>query len=149
VANAEVTVRDALTHRTGLSRGDFAWMAAGISRDEVLHRARFLKPGAPFRSRFIYQNFMFLAAGEAAAKAAGTTWEDAIQQRIFTPLGMTSSLPLTKQWDRVANLATPHLVWRDTVQSKAHTDPSSPTRTTCRSGCGSSSATVCSAGSGW
>ena len=122
VANAEITVRDALTHRTGLSRGDFAWMATGLSRDEVLRRARFLKPGAPFRSRFIYQNFMFLAAGEAAAKAAGTTWEDAIQQRIFTPLGMTSSLPLTKQPDRVANLATPHLIWRDTVQSKSHMD---------------------------
>ena len=122
VANAELTVRDALTHRTGLSRGDFAWMAAGISRDEVLRRARFLKPAAPFRSRFIYQNFMFLAAGEAAAKAAGTTWEDAIQQRIFTPLGMTSSLPLTKQPDRVANLATPHLVWRDTVHAKTHMD---------------------------
>ena len=122
VANAEMTVRDALTHRTGLSRGDFAWMAAGISRDEVLRRARFLKPAAPFRSRFIYQNFMFLAAGEAAAKAAGTTWEDAIQQRIFTPLGMTSSLPLMKQPDRVTNLATPHLVWRDTVFAKAHMD---------------------------
>lgn len=122
VANAELTVRDALTHRAGLSRGDFAWMSAGISRDEVLRRARFLKPAAPFRSRFIYQNFMYLAAGEAAAKAAGTTWEDAIQQRIFTPLGMTSSVPLTRQPDRVANLATPHLVWRDTVQSKAHMD---------------------------
>ncbi|MGH9201590.1 MAG: serine hydrolase domain-containing protein, partial [Vicinamibacterales bacterium] len=42
VANAELTVRDALTHRAGLSRGDFAWMSAGISRDEVLRRARFL-----------------------------------------------------------------------------------------------------------
>src|SRR5688572_19870128 len=44
VANAELTLRDALSHRSGLSRHDFSWMAAGISREELLRRARFLKP---------------------------------------------------------------------------------------------------------
>ena len=122
VANAELTVRDVLTHRGGLSRGDFAWMGAGIPRDEVLRRVRFIKPGATFRTRFIYQNFMFLAGGEAAAKAAGTTWDDLIQNRIFTPLGMTSSLPVLRHPEQVANLATPHLVWRDTVYAKGHMD---------------------------
>ena len=120
VANAEVTLRDALSHRTGLSRHDFSWMSAGISRDELLRRAKFLKPAATLRTRFIYQNVMFLAAGQSAGKAAGSTWDEGIQSRIFTPLGMTSSMPVLRQ--PAQNLATPHLTWRDTVFAKAHMD---------------------------
>ena len=116
VANAEVTIRDALTHRAGLTRAELSWMYSGIGRDEVLRRARFLKPSFPFRSRWQYQNVMFLAAGEAAGKAASTTWEDLIQRRIFEPLGMATSLPLApKNRSGIANLATPHTVRRDTV----------------------------------
>jgi len=120
VANAELTLRDALSHRSGLSRGDLSWMAAGISREEVLRRVRFLKPAWPFRSRWGYQNVMFLAAGEAAAKAAGSTWEELISQRIFGPLGMTASIPVLRDPATVANLATPHFSTADTVRTKAH-----------------------------
>ena len=116
VANAEVTVRDALTHRTGLSRAELSWMYAGIGREEVLRRARFLKPSFPFRSRWQYQNVMFVAAGEAAGKAASTTWEDLVQRRIFEPLGMATSIPLApRSRSGIANLATPHAIRRDTV----------------------------------
>jgi len=92
VANEAVTVRDALAHRSGIARGELVWLAAGISREEILHRVRFLKPESPFRSQFAYQNMMYLAAGQAAGKAAGSSWEELVRQRIFTPLGMTSSL---------------------------------------------------------
>lgn len=122
VANAELTLRDALSHRTGLSRHDFSWMSAGVSRDELLRRAKFIKPAATFRTRFIYQNVMILAAGQAAGKAAGSSWDELIQTRIFTPLGMTSSLPVMRPSQQVANLATPHLTWRDTVYAKDHMD---------------------------
>src|SRR4029079_15281559 len=66
VASAELTVRDAPTHRSGLSRGELSWLASGATREQVLHRVRFLKPTFPFRTRWQYQNIMFLAAGEAA-----------------------------------------------------------------------------------
>src|SRR4051812_21641304 len=79
VANTEVTVRDALSHRSGIARGELVWLGANISRDEVLHRVRFLKPESPFRSRYSYQNMMVLAAGEAAAKAGGSTWDDLVK----------------------------------------------------------------------
>ena len=96
VANEAVTVRDALTHRTGIARGELVWLGADIGRDEVLHRVRFLKPESPFRSRYSYQNMMFLAAGQAAGKAGGSTWDDLIRTRIFAPLGMTSSVTTSK-----------------------------------------------------
>src|ERR1051326_2839397 len=71
VANEAVTIRDALSHRSGIARGELAWLGSGVSRDEVLHRVRFLKPEAPFRSHYSYQNMMFLAAGQAAGKEIG------------------------------------------------------------------------------
>jgi CubicO group peptidase (beta-lactamase class C family) len=120
VANTEVTVRDALTHRAGLPRGELAWLGAGVSRDEVLHRLRFLKPESPFRSRWSYQNMMYLAAGEAAAKAAGDSWDHLVVQRIFTPLGMTSTFTSVPADNR--NVATPHGLIGDSVYTKPHMD---------------------------
>ena len=120
VANAEVTFRDALSHRTGLARHDLSWMSAGNTRADVLRRVRFVEPSFAFRTRWQYQNMMFLAAGEAAAKAAGSTWEDLIQQRIFNALGMTASIPLVRDPARVTNLATPHGATGDTIWSKGH-----------------------------
>jgi CubicO group peptidase (beta-lactamase class C family) len=114
LASAEVTMRDALTHRSGIARGELVWLGSGATRAEVLHRVRFLKPESPFRSRWSYQNMMFLAAGEAAAKAAGTTWEDLVQKRIFTPLGMTASVPIGKGLSN-PNVAKPHGMDHDTA----------------------------------
>jgi CubicO group peptidase (beta-lactamase class C family) len=120
VANSELTLRDALSHRSGLSRGDLSWIAAGNSRDDMLRRVRYLRPSWPFRSRWGYQNIMFLAAGEAAAKAGGSTWEDLIQQRIFTPLGMASSVPVAREPDKLTNFATSHGQIRDSVFAVHH-----------------------------
>ncbi|MGQ0641760.1 MAG: serine hydrolase [Gemmatimonadaceae bacterium] len=116
VANSQVTVRDALTHRAGLARAELSWMYAGVDRDELLRRMRFLKPAYDFRTRWLYQNVMFLAAGQAAGKAAGSTWEQLIQQRIFDPLGMSVSKPLApRNYDGLTNVALPHAIRRDTV----------------------------------
>lgn len=120
VASSELTLRDALTHRSGLARGEFTWLAAGVSREEVLRRVRHLKPSWGFRTRWGYQNVMFLAAGEAVAKAAGSTWDDLLQQRIFQPLGMTSSVPLVREPGRLANFSAAHGRAKDSVYAKPH-----------------------------
>jgi len=114
-ASAQVTIRDALEHRSGIGRGESMWIDLGTSRDEVLHRVRFLKPESSFRSTWSYQNIMYLAAGQAAGKAAGSTWEDLVQQRIFNPLGMTASAPLYRMLKDKSNVATPHGMDHDTV----------------------------------
>jgi CubicO group peptidase (beta-lactamase class C family) len=117
-ASAELTVRDALTHRSGLARGELVWLGAGISRDEVLRRVRYLKPAWSFRSRFGYQNMMYLAAGEAAGKAAGTTWDDLVAKRIFEPLGMTSSTT-SMPAANATNIASPHVAPHDSLRALA------------------------------
>lgn len=66
----ELTVRDLLSHRSGLTRGDGLWWATPYSRDEVLRRIRYLEPSWSFRSRYGYQNIMFVAAGQIVPAGA-------------------------------------------------------------------------------
>jgi CubicO group peptidase (beta-lactamase class C family) len=117
VANEQVTLRDALTHRSGIARGELAWLGSGVSRDEVLHRIRFLKPESPFRSRYSYQNMMFLAAGQAAGRAAGSSWDDLVKERIFIPLGMTSTATSYRGLTST-NIAVPNGLDHDTIFAK-------------------------------
>ncbi len=86
-----VTVRDMLSHRTGLPRHDWAAWRLDISRAEFVARMRHLKFSATFREKFQYNNLMYYAAAHLVEKLAGQKWEDFVQARIFTPLGMTAS----------------------------------------------------------
>ncbi len=104
----ELTVRDLLTHRSGLARGDRVWANSGFSRSEVLRRVRFLKPSWSFRSTYGYQNIMFLAAGTVVERASGKTWDDFVAQRIFQPLGMANSVTSVTKLSSLADVATPH-----------------------------------------
>jgi CubicO group peptidase (beta-lactamase class C family) len=89
VANASVTARDIMCHRTGLPRHDFLWaMRPNIGRREIVETIRQLEPSAPFRSTWQYNNLMFTSAGWLVEKASGVRWEDFTKKRIFEPLGM-------------------------------------------------------------
>ena len=111
----ELTLRDLLTHRSGLARGDLMWYATEYNRDDILRRVRFLKPTWSVRSHFGYQNIMYLAAGQAAAHVAGKSWDDLLRERIFTPLGMTESYTSTRDLEGKMNVATPHTDVNDTL----------------------------------
>ncbi|MBA3695080.1 MAG: beta-lactamase family protein, partial [Acidobacteria bacterium] len=89
VVTREMTVRDLLTHRIGLERGDMLWWGSSYDRNEVLRRIRYLKPSSSMRSRFGYQNVMYLAAGQIVPTVTGKEWDDFLRERIFVPLGMT------------------------------------------------------------
>jgi len=104
----ELTVRDLLSHRSGLERGDFLWYGTSYSRDEIVQRVRYLKPSWSFRSRFGYQNIMYLAAGQIVAGVSGARWDDFIRDRIFKPLGMTSSSTSINDLKNASDVATPH-----------------------------------------
>ena len=105
----EFTLRDAMSHRSGLGRrGDGLWYGTPYSRDEIIRRVRYLAPNTSFRTEFGYQNIMFLTAGQALAAAAGTSWDDLMRDRIFQPLGMTSSNTSVRSLAAMPNVATPH-----------------------------------------
>ena len=104
----ELTVRDLLTHRSGLSRGDRLWSNSQFDRAEVLRRVRFLQPSWSFRSTYGYQNIMFLAAGTVVERVSGRTWDDFVAERIFAPLGMTNTVTSVTRLGTLADVATPH-----------------------------------------
>ena len=87
----ELTIRDLVTHRVGLDTfsGDLLWYETTYSTDEVLARVRYLKPVSSFRTRFGYQNLMFIAAGKVLERVSGKPWCTFVRERILTPLGMT------------------------------------------------------------
>jgi CubicO group peptidase (beta-lactamase class C family) len=87
---SELTVRDLVTHRVGLDTfsGDLLWYDANFTSDEILTRVRYLKPVSSFRTRYGYQNLMFIAAGKVVEKVSGKSWCGYVTERILTPLGM-------------------------------------------------------------
>jgi len=116
-ATRELTVRDLLSHRSGLARGELVWYGSEYDRDEILRRVRFLEPTWSFRSQFGYQNIMYLAAGQVVARVANTSWDDFIRQRLFQPLGMTSSSTSITALKGRDDVAAPHADVNDTVRA--------------------------------
>jgi CubicO group peptidase (beta-lactamase class C family) len=92
-ADAQATLGDLLSHRTGLKEhgGDDAWADGARSREEVIRIAIDGEPGAGFRKKFQYNNVMYIAAGEAIAGAQNSTYEAVITSRVLDPLGMIAS----------------------------------------------------------
>lgn len=106
----EITIRDALSHRSGLKTfsGDLIWYGSEHNRREIIEHARFLKPAHGFRAAYGYSNILYLVAGEIVAEVSGTSYEKFISERIFKPLGMSSSnLSITAN-KKNPNVAQPH-----------------------------------------
>jgi CubicO group peptidase (beta-lactamase class C family) len=87
LADRDVTLRDLLCHRSGLSRHDALWSWTDLSRKEIVRRLAYLEPEDSFRSVFRYNN-AYIAAGTAAGACYGGTWEELVNERLFKPLGM-------------------------------------------------------------
>src|SRR5881398_2683836 len=88
----EITIRDMYAHRSGLPAhaGDLL-EDLGFTRAEILHRLRYEHPDSSFRSHYAYTNFGMTEAAVAAAKAYGLEWEALCQEKLYKPLGMTST----------------------------------------------------------
>ena len=88
----EITIRDMYAHRSGLPEhaGDLL-EDLGFTRAEILHRLRYQHPDSSLRSHYAYTNFGMTEGGVAAAKAYGLDWEKASEEKLYRPLGMTST----------------------------------------------------------
>lgn len=106
----EMTVRDLISHRSGLATfgGDLLWYDTTYSRDEILRRIRYLKPTSSFRSKYGYQNIMFLAAGQVVAAITGKSWDEYVKERFLIPLGMTTTTTSITALKSTDDVASPH-----------------------------------------
>jgi len=114
--NNGVTVRDIMCHRTGLPRHDYSWyLFNSNSRDSLLQRIKYMEPTAPLRQTWQYNNFMFLVQGMIAEKLSGKSWEKNIKEKIFTPLGMTSSNFSVKDLAKTGDASLGYTLLKDSV----------------------------------
>ncbi|MBN1271631.1 MAG: serine hydrolase [Candidatus Aminicenantes bacterium] len=105
---SRVTVRDCLTHRVGCEPLIMPWILTDFNRDELIRRYRHARSLYGFRSTFDYNNTMFIVAGQIIPAVTGKSWDEFVRERIFDPLGMTSSSTNIKDFPESANLACPH-----------------------------------------
>ena len=113
-ANAEVTVKDLFTHNAGLGNADWLWVT-GTPVDTVIAKMRLMKPAYSMRSSFMYQNLMYVVAGEVIHKVSGKTYDEFIQERLFTPLGMLHTYPNYSLSVKEPSHITPHFMYADSV----------------------------------
>jgi CubicO group peptidase (beta-lactamase class C family) len=106
----ELTVRDLLTHRSGLGLGSGDLMLFPVSdftRDEIIHNLRYLPPASSFRSKYAYDNLLYIVAGELIPKITGISWEQYVQTKILDRLGTGCAATLTLTAGN-HNVAAPH-----------------------------------------
>jgi len=89
--NNNVTLRDMLSHRTGVTRHDSIWFKSPFTRKELFDRLKYLEPQEPMRQTFLYNNLMFSAVGEIIELKSGQRWEQFVREKIFTPLDMKTT----------------------------------------------------------
>jgi len=105
-------VADLLTHSSGLPEGGgdlMLWPEPNaFTRADIIHGLRYIKPGYSFRSRYEYDNLLYVVAGEVAAAAGGAPYETLMRQQVFRPLGLDRCQ--VGQWkrDAVGDVAQPH-----------------------------------------
>ncbi|GHO51808.1 serine hydrolase domain-containing protein [Ktedonobacter robiniae] len=116
IATEQTTVIDLLAHRTGLPRYDLGWYNASLSRKDLFERLQYLEPNKKFREVWQYQNLMYMTAGYLIEALTGQTWEEFVQQRIFTPLGMTTSNFTPKDSQQTSDFALPYREVKEEVQ---------------------------------
>ncbi len=107
----EMTIRDLLTHRSGMGLGEgdlLAFPNTTYTRDEIISKLRYMKPHSSFRSRYAYDNLLYMTAGQIIPAVTGKSWDDYIRERIFTPLGMTHSNLGVKEFKPGDNYAAAH-----------------------------------------
>jgi CubicO group peptidase (beta-lactamase class C family) len=114
--NNNVTLRDMLSHRTGITRHDMIWYKADLSRKELFERIKYMEPKEPLRTTFLYNNMMFAAAGYIIQLQSGKAWEDFVRERIFQPLGMNASVYSVADMLKQEDHGVPFTEKRDTME---------------------------------
>lgn len=109
----EFTIRDLLTHRSGLGLGAGDLMVWPDGNDftvqDVINNLQFLKPVSGFRTKYDYDNLLYIVAGEVIHRVSGKTWEEFVEQRMLVPLGMSHSASTFSRLKDTTNVIVPHV----------------------------------------
>ena len=103
-----ITLRDMLSHRSGLGRSMRILYNRSFDLPEVVRRLRFFPFESEFRDAFGYNNYHFMVAGRMIEVISGQSWPDFMRERIFLPLGMHASSADLSQLNGQVNISAAH-----------------------------------------
>ena len=116
----EFTIRDLLTHRSGLGlgAGDLMFFpdSSNFTQKDIIYNLRFLRPVSSFRTKYDYDNLLYIVAGEVVTRVGGKSWEDFIEERILVPLGMNNTAATFDRLKGKTNVIDAHAPVDDVVQ---------------------------------
>jgi CubicO group peptidase (beta-lactamase class C family) len=116
----EFTIRDLLTHRSGLGLGAGDLMFFPDSTDftinDIIHNLRYLKPTSAFRTKYDYDNLLYMVAGEVVAQVSGKSWTEFVEERIMRPLQMHRSAGSWTRLKETTNVIDGHAPVNGKVQ---------------------------------
>ena len=117
--NDKITLRDMMSHRTGLPRHDYSWyLFVTKSRDSLMQRIQYMEPTAGLREKWQYNNFMFMLQGLVAEKITGKSWEENIRSNFFLPLEMNRSVVSTDEVIKSPDAAIGYGLKKDSLLHK-------------------------------
>jgi CubicO group peptidase (beta-lactamase class C family) len=109
----DFTIKDLMTHRSGLGLGAGDLMfwpdSNNFTTNEIIHNLRYLKQVSAFRTKYDYDNLLFMVAGEIIARVSGKSWEEFIETRIMKPLQMHNSAASFTRLKDASNVIDPHV----------------------------------------
>ena len=114
-ATEHITIRDLVTHQSGLARHDRLWYMSPFSRNELLHRMRFLEMNRDLHQSYQYNNLMFVVAGVAIERASGMMWEEFTKKNILEPLSMNNTYLSINDLKKSDNHALPYGEFKEQV----------------------------------
>ncbi|WP_053082715.1 serine hydrolase [Chryseobacterium angstadtii] len=117
--NSELTIKDLVSHRSGLPRHDMSWyLFPTENRDSLLARIKYHEPFKDIRTQWYYNNFGYLIQGMITEKITGKSWEDNIRERFFIPLEMKNSNLSFAEMNKAKNMAIGY-EWKNMETTKA------------------------------
>ncbi|MFV8442802.1 serine hydrolase [Flavobacterium sp. LB2P44] len=109
----EFTIRDLLTHRSGLGLGAGDLMiwpdGSNFTAADIIQNLQYLKPVSAFRTQYDYDNLLYIVAGEVIRVASGLSWCDFVEKRIMKPLEMNNSAASFLRLKDTTNIIAPHV----------------------------------------
>jgi len=114
--NNNVTLRDMLSHRTGVTRHDSIWFKSPFTRKELFEKLKFLEPQEPLRETFLYNNLMYAATGNIVELKSGKPWEQFVRERILAPLDMKATTYSISEMTQHPDHAVPYKEKRDSFE---------------------------------
>src|SRR5260370_1155735 len=114
--NNTVTLRDMLSHRTGITRHDSIWYKSDYTTKELFERLKYLEPKEPPRQIFLYNNMIYAGAGYSIQLQSGKPWADFVREKILTPLQMNHTVYSISDMLKQPDYGVPFTERRDSME---------------------------------